>query len=84
MMSAESLFLGNSLLINCTTDLAVTSIELLDSSGDVLASGNGTHINLEIVEVTEAHNNQKCTCKNLWSIWQSNRHCIPKGANSKQ
>ena len=63
MLSVESLFLGDSLLINCTTDLAVISIELLDSSGYVLASGNGTHIIFEIAEVTKAHSNRIYTCR---------------------
>ena len=64
-MSAESLSPGDSLSINCTTDLAVTRIEFLDSSGNVLACSNGTHVSLQIFEITETHNNQEYTCRTI-------------------
>ena len=62
-MSTQNLFIGSNLFINCTTDIFVAGIELLDSSGNVLISGNGTHISLEITEITEAHNDKVYMCR---------------------
>jgi hypothetical protein len=51
------------LTLNCTTDLASTTISWLDSDGIVLANTTKQQLTLEINEITDAHHNAKYTCQ---------------------
>ena len=53
---------GSTLVLNCTTDLAVILIEWLDQEGNVLANGTDL-VSTFIVEITHAHHNKKFTCR---------------------
>ena len=51
--------------LNCTTDLIVATIELLDGDGEVVAKLNdtGQHLIYTIDEITEAYRNQRFICR---------------------
>ena len=55
--------LNTHLSLNCTTDLALISMEWLDSEGKVLVNTSEQHLTLEINRVTEAHHNTEYTCQ---------------------
>jgi hypothetical protein len=59
----KDISLGTPLTLNCTTDLASTSISWLDSDGMVLKNTTKQQLTWEIKEITDAHRNAKYICQ---------------------
>ena len=57
----SSLPYGSPVMLNCTTDLAVDTIEWLDMKGTVLANGNDSL--LELTDIPVEVNNLAYTCR---------------------
>jgi hypothetical protein len=62
--NTENLILGEALIINCTTDLAVTTIEWLNEDHEVLNYSNkSSQLYLVIDRITTADHNSEYTCR---------------------
>ena len=65
--------LDESLSLNCTTDLALTTMTWLDSDGKVLANTNEQYLTWEINKITKAHHNAKYTCQIVGPFGDQNK-----------
>ena len=65
--------LDQQLSLNCTTDLALTSMEWLDSEGTVLANTSEQQLIWEISKITDAHHNTKYICQVVGPFGDQNK-----------
>ena len=68
--------LDQHLSLNCTSDLALTSMAWLDSEGTVLVNTNEQQLILEISKITDAHHNAKYICQVVGPFGDQNKSVI--------
>ena len=69
----KDIHLDTRLFLNCTTDLALTTMTWLDSDGKVLANTSEQHLTWEINKITKASHNTKYTCQVVGPFGDQNK-----------